>query len=183
MRPNVLRMASSLKQEDDGMEDILQTNDDLLRVLDTYKRVVGGGGGGGTNGPQTGGGRGTTGLPEEAGAVGGGDGLGLGGGGGGDDEQDILIDLADLDFGSIPAPNVSAMTPSTADSLLDALGTLGKTLTLSTVHFEARGTQHDLLLTLPFRFVCHWDTTIITEYSMFTTSQLMFYYLFSFSHF
>lgn len=139
MRPNVLRMASSLKQEDDGMEDILQTNDDLLRVLDTYKRVVGGGGR--TNGPQTGRGGVKTDVPEEAGAVGGGDGgLGLGGGG---DAGDTLIDLADLDFGSIPAPNVSAMTPSTADSLLDALGTLGKT-----PHSRqfTRATLHDLFV-------------------------------------
>lgn len=125
----MLRMASSLKQEDEGMDDILQTNDDLLRVLDTYRAVVGVSGGEGSNGPQA---RGGTDRPEEAGAVGGGDGgLGQGGGGGGGGggvEGNTLIDLADLDFSSIPAPGIGTVTPSTADSLLDALGTLGMTL-------------------------------------------------------
>lgn len=136
MRPNMLRMASSLKQEEEGMEEILQTNDDLLRVLDTYRRVVGVSEVGGTSGPQASGG---TDRPEEAGAVGGGDvGMGQGGGGGGGGggsgvEGNTLIDLADLDFGSIPAPSVGAVTPSTADSLLDALGTLGMT-PIPTVH-------------------------------------------------
>lgn len=130
MRPNMLRMASSLKQEEEGMEEILQTNDDLLRVLDTYRRVVGMSEVGGTSGPQASGG---TDRPEEAGAVGGGDGgVGQGGGGGGGSgvEGNTLIDLADLDFGSIPAPSMGAVTPSTADSLLDALGTLGTTPSL-----------------------------------------------------
>lgn len=132
MRPNMLRMASSLKQEEEGMEEILQTNDDLLRVLDTYRRVVGVSEVGGNSGPQASGGTGKTDRPEEAGAVGGGDG-GLGQGGGGGGEGNTLIDLADLDFGSIQVPNVAPVTPSTADSLLDALGTLGMTL-IPTVH-------------------------------------------------
>lgn len=128
MRPNMLRMASSLKQEEEGMEEILQTNDDLLRVLDTYRRVVGVSEVGGTSESKASGGQD---RPEEAGAVGGGDsGLGREGGEG---EGNTLIDLADLDFGSIPVPSVGPVTPSTADSLLDALGTLGMTL-IPTVH-------------------------------------------------
>ena len=137
----MFRLASTLKPEDDGMEEILQTNDDLLRVMDTYKRVVGvgggesvgGGGGGGNlveNGTQSGAGVGKTQAekPEEAGAVGGGTGLAMGGagGGGGGGDASTLIDLADLDFGTIPTTGMTAMTPNTADSLLDALGTLGK---------------------------------------------------------
>ena len=129
----MLRMASSLKQEEEGMEEILQTNDDLLRVLDTYRRVVGVSEVGGTSGPQTSGGTGKTDKPEEAGAVGGG-GLGQGEGEGG--EGNTLIDLADLDFRSIPVPSVGPVTPSTADSLLDALGTLGRTL-IPTVHLTS----------------------------------------------
>ena len=135
MRPNMFRMASNLKPEEEGMDEILQTNDDLLRVMDTYKRVVGvvpvvgeGGAGPTQNGGLAkgeGGGAGKMGneVPEEAAAAGGGTGLGGGGGGGGD--ASTLIDLADLDFGAIPTTGVAPVTPSTADSLLDALGTLG----------------------------------------------------------
>ena len=141
----MFRLASNLKPEDEGMEDILQTNDDLLRVMDTYKRVVGVGGGGTSgggeghpteNGTQSGGaGAGKTEIdkPEESGAVGGGTGLAMEGGGGGD--ASTLIDLADLDFGSIPAPaGMPPVAPNTTDSLLDALGTLGKRTNPSYVH-------------------------------------------------
>ena len=141
MRPNMFRMASNLKPEDEGMEEILRTNDDLLRVTDSYKRVMGTGGQGGTptqNGGMAddGGGAGRRSrVPEEAGAVGGGmmlaQGEGGGGGGtegegGGEVDASTLIDLADLDFGAIPTAGVGAMTPNMADSLLDTLGTLGK---------------------------------------------------------
>ena len=128
----MFRMASNLKPEDEGMEDILQTNDDLLRVMDTYKRVVGtegiGGGGDVVSPTQNGGDSGVGGvqsdaLPEEAGAVGGGNSLAMGGG-----DASTLIDLADLDFGAIPVntTGVDGATPSNPDSLLDALGTLGE---------------------------------------------------------
>ena len=133
----MFRMASNLKPEDEGMDDILQTNDDLLRVMDTYKRVVGvegtgdgasptqngGVGGSGVAGVQgDGGSMGKTNeIPEEAGAVGGGNTLAMGG------NASTLIDLADMDFGAIPSTTgVDTVTPSNPDSLLDALGTLGK---------------------------------------------------------
>ena len=118
----MFRMASNLKPEEEGMDDILQTNDDLLRVMDTYKRVVGVWGEGGTAENGSGETRKSEGggqeVPEEAGAAGGGMGLGGGGGEGGD--VSTLIDLADLDFGSAPS------STSNADSLLGALGTLGE---------------------------------------------------------
>ena len=136
MRPNMFRMASNLKPEDEGMEDILQTNDDLLRVLDTYKRVVDGTKEGGTvkqNGGADVGGKTESEKPEEARAVGGSIGLAMGGEG----EASTLIDLADLDFGSLPAPSMGGMTPSTADSLLDTLGTLGKNCHLYMYAFQS----------------------------------------------
>ena len=104
------------------MDDILQTNDDLLRVMDTYKRVVGEGGTT-SAAAQNGGGetQRSKEAPEEAGAAGG---MGLGVGGGGD--ASTLIDLADLDFGSLPATSNALVTSSNTDSLLDALGTLGE---------------------------------------------------------
>ena len=163
MRPNMFRMASNLKPEDEGMDDILQTNDDLLRVMDTYKRVMVGGEGGGSsegaagrnpvqNGAMTGTGvqsdGGVAQVPEEAGAVGGGTALGgganSGGGGGGD--ASTLIDLADLDFGAIPT--TGAVTPSTADSLLDALGTLGELHSIRVAESQS-GLTHRPLLTPP----------------------------------
>lgn len=128
----MFRMASNLKPEEGGMDEILQTNDDLLRVMDTYKRVVGvgedGGGGGGDKPTQNGGepqkSEGTKEVPEEAGAAGGGT-MPLGTGGGGDNgDVSTLIDLAGLDFG-LPATSVAPVNPSTTDSLLDSLGTLG----------------------------------------------------------
>ena len=160
MRPNVFRMASNLKQEEEGMDEILQTNDDLLRVMDTFKRVVGMSGvakegeGGASDGAVAGGA--ATGeqmgtlseRPEEAGAVGGGGSEAMGGGGGeGGEEGDILIDLADLDFGSLPTPvgvggqqASGGVPPSTGDSLLDTLGTLGETVILP--HSSDRNTNH-----------------------------------------
>jgi len=37
LRPNLFRMASELKQNEEGMTDILQTNDAVLRVMDLYE--------------------------------------------------------------------------------------------------------------------------------------------------
>lgn len=34
-------MASEIKQNEEGMSDILQTNDDLIRVIDAYKKTMG----------------------------------------------------------------------------------------------------------------------------------------------
>ncbi len=41
MRPNLFRMASELKQNEEGMADILRTNDTVLRVMDLYKSKMG----------------------------------------------------------------------------------------------------------------------------------------------
>ena len=41
MRPNLFRMASELKQNEEGMSEILRLNDSLIRVMDHYKRVMG----------------------------------------------------------------------------------------------------------------------------------------------
>ena len=135
------------------METILQTNDDLLRVLDTYKRVVEGPGEGGRkeNGEKVdkgseggGGGEGVRKMEsartEEASGTVGGEAMEMSKGGEGEGATaaagvsgDILIDLGDLNFGSLPpAPSAGtaqqtvAGASSSADSLLSSLGILGE---------------------------------------------------------
>ena len=135
------------------METILQTNDDLLRVLDTYKRVVEGPGEGGRkeNGEKVdkgseggGGGEGVRKMEsartEEASGTVGGEAMEMSKGGEGQGATaaagvsgDILIDLGDLNFGSLPpAPSAGtaqqtvAGASSSADSLLSSLGILGE---------------------------------------------------------
>ena len=41
MKPRILRMASQITSTEEGMAEVLKTNDDLLRVLDRYKAVFG----------------------------------------------------------------------------------------------------------------------------------------------
>ena len=41
MRPQLFKMASELQPSEEGMTEILQTNDSLIRVLEYYKRVFG----------------------------------------------------------------------------------------------------------------------------------------------
>ena len=41
MQPNLFRMASELKPKEEGIGEILQANDSLIRVIDRYKRVMG----------------------------------------------------------------------------------------------------------------------------------------------
>ena len=41
MRPNLFRMASELKQDEEGMAEILQTNETVIRVMDRYKSIFG----------------------------------------------------------------------------------------------------------------------------------------------
>ena len=118
MRPNLFRMASELKQNEEGMSEILRTNDSVLRVMDLYKSKLGdpskASSDNGTveKAPQI-----SNGAAKESSNVSStkadsGDQLpssseatalvenGATGGGGADD---ILIDLADLNFGSSPA--------------------------------------------------------------------------------
>ncbi len=40
MRPQLFKMASDLQPNEEGMTEILQTNDSLIRVLEHYKRTV-----------------------------------------------------------------------------------------------------------------------------------------------
>ena len=40
MRPQLFKMAGDLKENEEGMADILQINDSLIRVLDNYKQVM-----------------------------------------------------------------------------------------------------------------------------------------------
>lgn len=136
MRPNLFRMASELKQNEEGMSEILQTNDDLARVLDQYKRAFGDdkseeGASSATASetPTTNGASTSTSLVADSGAVGAmatdakttgataSDSNGLG--------SDILIDLADLNFGSSGPGQNAATASSTSGSLLDDLGQLG----------------------------------------------------------
>ena len=41
MKPRILRMASQITSTEEGMAEVLKTNDELLRVLDRYKAVFG----------------------------------------------------------------------------------------------------------------------------------------------
>ena len=41
MRPTLFRMASELKQDEEGMAEILQTNETVIRVMDRYKAIFG----------------------------------------------------------------------------------------------------------------------------------------------
>eukprot|EP00058_Branchiostoma_floridae_P021605 XP_002607095.1 hypothetical protein BRAFLDRAFT_57346 [Branchiostoma floridae] len=40
MRPNLFRLASDTPEGDDGIADILRANDDLMRVMQSYQRLV-----------------------------------------------------------------------------------------------------------------------------------------------
>ena len=42
MRPKIFRMASELKENEEGMSEILRTNDSVLRVMDLYKTKMAG---------------------------------------------------------------------------------------------------------------------------------------------
>ncbi|XP_033631001.1 ADP-ribosylation factor-binding protein GGA1-like [Asterias rubens] len=41
MRPNLFRLASDSEDKDDGIADVLQTNDSLVKVMDVYKDKIG----------------------------------------------------------------------------------------------------------------------------------------------
>ena len=179
----MLRMASNLRPEEEGMDDILQTNDNLLRVLDSYKRVVGVVKEGGASVTQNGAGEGVKSeeVPEEASAVGGGMGLGALGG-----DASTLIDLADLDFDPLPGTAGGApVTTSTADSWLDALGTLGEPFTFFHYTYTSHVTcmivlfvPEDKEFLLDFvvffwcRFFYSWCSCLITEHCEFVQTNV-----------
>ena len=112
MRPQLFRMASELQQNEEGMTEILQANDALIRVLDLYKRTVG-----------------TTSSPKPS-----------------QDEEksstqpsnepvndtstqsginDLLLDLADLNFGNPPTPPTSSQNTVNNGSGINLLDDLG----------------------------------------------------------
>ena len=41
MQPSLFLMASELKPKEEGMAEILQANDSLIRVMDRYKKIMG----------------------------------------------------------------------------------------------------------------------------------------------
>lgn len=113
MRPKLFRMASELKENEEGMSDILRTNDSVLRVMDLYKSKTSnlppletGDGAKGGEGAEASANTASKNSPAESkkqseepataqnGAT----------GGGGGSDSDVLIDLADLNFGSAPIP-------------------------------------------------------------------------------
>ena len=118
MRPNLFRMASDLKQNEDGMTEILQANDDLMRVMDQYKRTIGEGDGkgrtetttvnGATAASETASSETTSGATATTGAT---------AVGSNDSSNDVLIDLADFNFGETPGATQGATNTSTLSSV------------------------------------------------------------------
>lgn len=119
MRPQLFRMASELQPSEEGMTEILQTNDALIRVLDHYQRTINGGDGKLESDAIT------NGLPPSSSpqqettpsnnAT---------GGPAGDTTNDLLLDLADLNFGNPPTPPTSVHQFNSGDNslLLDDIG-------------------------------------------------------------
>lgn len=113
-------MASEIKQNEEGMTEILQTNDDLIRVTDAYKKALGIE----TSPSQAGGvGGGARAAPGEAAPAMGGMAIAAGT----DPSADILIDLAGLNLG--PSPNTSGQNETEGnisdELLLAELGIFG----------------------------------------------------------
>ena len=131
-------MASELKENEEGMTDILRTNDSVLRVMDLYKSKMG-------NLPELESGgnssKGATGTTDTASKDTPTDGQGktseepaasaqngaTGGAGGG---SDVLIDLADLNFGATPVSGAEGGLDLNSSlglgSLMDDISALGK---------------------------------------------------------
>lgn len=145
MRPKLFRIASELKADEEGMSEILRTNDSVLRVTDLYKSKMGGSPrsptsdgavGGATSNINTAS-KNTSSDSKESGTQGQGsssvvaasDQNGATGG-----VSDILIDLADLNFGTTPTTGLEGVGGSGADlnsslglgSLLDDISALGE---------------------------------------------------------
>jgi ADP-ribosylation factor-binding protein GGA len=100
MRPQLFRMASELQQNEDGMTQILAANDNLIRVLDYYQKVMGK--------------KEEEDKKEEESAP---PPSTTNGGGG---THDLLLELADLNFDNQLAPPISA-TPTTTSTNNDML--------------------------------------------------------------
>ena len=156
MRPNLFRMASELKQDEEGMAEILQTNETVIRVLDRYKSIFGepppsttvASSSTTTNGTPSSstastatGGSGTT-VTSSLGATGNiGEGATAAAGGGAgataaSKQDDVLIDLLDLDLGppsssvggggAVGGGNLASGSGTNLGSLLDDFENLSK---------------------------------------------------------
>ncbi len=120
-------MASDLKNNEEGMADILTANEGLLRVTDTYKLIFESSNDSTTNGttvetPPPSMSASTT---QEANSTPGGEVSSAAGGG--TEGGDVLIDLAGLDFGPPPTPVIGGATqdPANLSSLINDFGLLG----------------------------------------------------------
>ncbi len=125
MRPNLMRMASDLKNNEEGMADILAANEGLLRVTDTYKRIFESSDQSTTNGTAATASSSTS-APRTEGVNSTASGGVSSTSGGGDSGGDVLIDLAGLDFGPPPTPVIGGTTQdANLSSLIDDFGLLG----------------------------------------------------------
>eukprot|EP00731_Ephydatia_muelleri_P029239 Em0020g883a len=128
-KTELFKMASEIKQNEEGMTEILQTNDDLIRVIDAYKKALGIETSPTTSSAVATGvvGAGTPAAQGEA-AQTGGEATGT------DPSADILIDLAGLNLG--PSPNTSGQSETEGnisdELLLAELGIFGGGLSLPT---------------------------------------------------
>ncbi len=127
MRPNLMRMASDLKNNEEGMADILAANEGLLRVTDTYKRIFESSDQAATNGmTETASGATSAPAPSTEGVNSTASGGVNSTSGAGDSGGDVLIDLAGLDFGPPPTPVIGGATQdANLSSLIDDFGLLG----------------------------------------------------------
>ncbi|XP_064406419.1 ADP-ribosylation factor-binding protein GGA1-like [Halichondria panicea] len=126
MRPNLMRMASDLKNNEEGMADILAANEGLLRVTDTYKRIFESSDQAATNGmTETASGATSAPAPSTEGVNSTASGGVNSTSGAGDSGGDVLIDLAGLDFGPPPTPVIGGATQdANLSSLIDDFGLL-----------------------------------------------------------
>lgn len=114
MRPTLFRMASELKQDEEGMAEILQTNETVTRVMDRYKAIFGEPPSSTASPATTGttattsttsaatGGSATT-VTSSSGAAGGEGATAAAGATAASKQDDVLIDLLDLDLGPPPS--------------------------------------------------------------------------------
>ena len=101
-RPTIFKMASELKANEEGMSQILGVNDSLIRVIDFYQRTVG------ENGPADPSASSTAAAvstaPDVSSTTEKVESSGNAGDSGATASGDLLIELADLNFGNPPAP-------------------------------------------------------------------------------
>ena len=142
MRPTLFRMASELKPEEEGMTEILQTNETIIRVMDRYKSIFGEPPSTDTSSSTTNTATSTTAtaagtVTTSSGGATASGGDATAGGGASSKQDDVLIDLLDLDLGGTSAAGGNLSSGSGASigaggsgsgtnlgSLLDDLGSL-----------------------------------------------------------